>query len=399
MPVTPRQRAFLEQGLGRPLTDAELHIDVAGIDRLLEAAKDRLEQAVDMEKRRAVRRMLRGHRPRLDVTGPMVAVLRDLVREGRRHAGREIQSLGVEPGRAFAVDPVEPRLEPSVARLRDGLARLEVRVGREAVAADIGGVAGDAVRRRLLRVPGARDAASRVVSGAFTAGLAATFEDADAQGLFAGWQYTAVLDTGTCPECRERDGRTYRTLEEAYADLPNFGPNPRCFGDGRCRCRLVPTGAAGPAGPGQNPPVTGDGGAGGAGGGGTPPAPPGEPPEPPELHPKRVPGSERAYLPAGKARYLLGTRGKREYFGEILGFAEREEHLERELLEKVPQVEGHFSIVNPRGRDQYVAVLELDGPTRTGFALTVWQVMEDGRAAFVTSFPFDPEKDALPLGR
>jgi hypothetical protein len=32
----------------------------------------------------------------------------------------------------------------------------------------------------------------------------------------------------------------FLTLDEAYVVLPNFGPNPLCFGDGRCRCRLVP---------------------------------------------------------------------------------------------------------------------------------------------------------------
>ncbi|MCC6223549.1 MAG: hypothetical protein IT201_08685 [Thermoleophilia bacterium] len=263
--------------LGRALTAAELHIDVAAIDRALERAKDQLEQAIDREQRRAVRRMLRGLRLRLDVTGEMLAVLEALHREGRRQALREMRSTGAQPPHRFAVDPVEPRLGPSVQRLRDGLGRLTVRMEREAVAADVGGLAGEAVRRRLMRVAGARDAASRVVSGAFASGLAATFEDADALGLFDGWQYTAVLDAGTCVECRAKDGRTYRTLAEAYADLPDFGPNPRCLGDGRCRCRLVPTRAAGP---GQNPPVPSGGGAGGAGGG-KPPAPPGGPLEPP----------------------------------------------------------------------------------------------------------------------
>ncbi|MCC6224365.1 MAG: hypothetical protein IT201_12855 [Thermoleophilia bacterium] len=197
--------------------------------------------------------------------------------------------MGVEPGRAFAVDPVDPTelraLAPLVGRLRGHLGDLETRVGREKLDVELGGYAADAVRRRLLRVPGARDVASGLVSGAFTSGLAVTYEQADAQRLFAGWQCSAVLDRATCPECAARDGRTYATLEEAYRDLPGFGPNPRCHGDGRCRCRLVPTGAAGA---GQNPPVASGGGTGGGGGGGTPPGPPGFDDLPPDEQARRL---------------------------------------------------------------------------------------------------------------
>ncbi len=380
MPLTPRQRAFLERQLGRALTAAELHIDVAAIDRALERAKDQLEQAIDREKRRAVRRMLRGQRLRLDVTGEMLAVLAALHREGRRQALREMRSMSAQPPHRFAVDPVEPRLAPSVQRLRDGLGRLTVRVEREAVAADIGGLAGEAVRRRLMRVAGARDAASRVVSGAFASGLAATFEDADALGLFDGWQYTAVLDAGTCQRCAALDGTTYPTWEAISAVLPGGGPNPLCFGDGRCRCRPVPTGAAHS---GQTPPVTG-GGAGDGGGGGTPPAPPAGG-EPPEYDPGRIPGAERATIEAGKAEWLLADKHA-HFFRDELGFTlEDADELARQLREKLPTVRGAAGKLYRSGNRAWIAILVVEGPSAAHDTTTFWELLPAGVPKFVSA--------------
>ena len=78
---------------------------------------------------------------------------------------------------------------------------------------------------------------------------------------------------------------TYPTWEAISAVLPGGGPNPLCFGDGRCRCRPVPTGAARA---GQNLPVTGGGGTGGGGGSGTPPGPPGFDDLPPDEQARRL---------------------------------------------------------------------------------------------------------------
>ena len=78
--------------------------------------------------------------------------------------------------------------------------------------------------------------------------------------------------------------------------MAGFGPNGRCFGDGRCRCRRVPTGAAGSR---HTPPV-GAGGGAGSGGGGVPPAPPGG--EPPGFDPRRIPGAENAWIPPDKVK-------------------------------------------------------------------------------------------------
>jgi len=58
------------------------------------------------------------------------------------------------------------------------------------------------------------------------------------QDLVRGWEYTAILDGGTCDACAPLDGTQYATLEELFLVLPDFGPNPECFGGGRCRCPL-----------------------------------------------------------------------------------------------------------------------------------------------------------------
>ena len=87
-------------------------------------------------------------------------------------------------------------------------------------------------------MPGALAAASEVVSRAYTTGLDGVFKaNRDA---FGGYLYSAVLDRGTCAECRGWDGHVFPTLEDMEAVLPGFGPNPSCRGGGRCRCRGVP---------------------------------------------------------------------------------------------------------------------------------------------------------------
>lgn len=89
-----------------------------------------------------------------------------------------------------------------------------------------------------MEEPGVRSVTANVLSKPFDAGLADTY--APHEDSLGGWEYSAVLDGGTCDICAPLDGSVYRTLRELYAVLPEFGPNPGCRGRGRCRCRGIP---------------------------------------------------------------------------------------------------------------------------------------------------------------
>lgn len=248
----------------RPLTEHEAAVlDVDRIDQTLETGKRRLGLAILEAQRAAIRDYAAGGPGRLPVTLPMLATLRWVYRQGRAEARRELDRLGV---RAYAAEPAPiddqaaPEVVRAVTKLRPELDRLAIRIQTRiagglftteeaggGVDVTIGEAAQTAVQRavirRLSRTPGALDAASRVITTAHNTGLADVYH-AEAAGLFAGWQYSAILDAATCPECEARDGTIYATLAEAEVDLPGFGPNPYCAGDGRCRCRLLPTGIA-----------------------------------------------------------------------------------------------------------------------------------------------------------
>jgi len=113
------------------------------------------------------------------------------------------------------------------------------------------------------------------------------------------------------------------------------------------------------------------------------------------LHPERVPGAEHAEIPPGKIAYLLESPGKRRFFHEILAFDERTaSDLERQLVEGLPHVSGRFAFVNPAGRPQWVALMEIAGPTRTAMVFTVWQLLEPARPALGTARPVK-RKDRL----
>jgi hypothetical protein len=232
-----RYYAAVEQLIGRQLREAERHIDVLGLDRVLNAAKDELHHAIEAEKRRAIRRALRGNGlVRLELTRAMLAPLERLFRLGRREAVLELAAAGYQ-ARALEAEPM-PELRNVADLLRRRLRGVSVRVQSEWVALDLRDLATNALLRALYRTPGARDAASRVVSKALTSGLSATFSDAG--GTVTSWEYTSVLDGGTCDVCAELDGTTYDTIDELFAVLPDFGPNPLCDGGDRCRCRAVP---------------------------------------------------------------------------------------------------------------------------------------------------------------
>lgn len=240
----PASRELVERLVGRRLSQAEQALDVVRLDGELERAKDDLEAAIRDEMIAATLAWASGMAltPALRVTPAMLEILDRLRQVGRDEALRVLERLGYrgirEPARAFAADP-RPDPDRDLGRyLRRNLPAIATRIEDELVVADLSGAGFDVVAGALLEVPGARDIASRVISTALIDGLALTFEDnAD---LVRCWQYSAVLDGRTCGRCRPLDGTRYSSLEELFAVLPNFGPNPSCLGGGRCRCTGLP---------------------------------------------------------------------------------------------------------------------------------------------------------------
>lgn len=238
------QHALVERTIGRTLTEAEQAIDIVALDRALNRAKDELERAIDAEVLRAAKRWkLTRVLPRLRRTPAMVAPLKRLHNLGRTEALLELERLsytGVRKGpREYAApDPLPGGGFDSLLNTLDrALVGLRVRVDSELVTADLTDASSAALARALVKI-GGRDIASRVVSTALTSGLGQTFEENE--DLVAGWEYTAVLDAAICTACLPFNGRRYDTLAALFVDLPAFGPNPRCLGGGRCRCRAVP---------------------------------------------------------------------------------------------------------------------------------------------------------------
>ena len=163
---------------------------------------------------------------------------------GRNEAKREIRRLGVSTREMFAAVPpgfdVTATLQPIFDRLGQQLITTGVRLDTATVndflvrgTVDVGGI---------ISAAGVRGAITGLLPQAFTSGLATTYEQAP-DDTFGGYEYSAELDGGTCPECDGQNGTVFATLDEAYQVLPDFGPNPNCYGGWRCRCRLVPVAA------------------------------------------------------------------------------------------------------------------------------------------------------------
>lgn len=241
-------RAVVEKAIGRKLRASETIIDVLKLDAALNDAKDELEEAIRDEAVRATAAWANGTVPmvKLRVTEAMLAPLDELAAVGRAEALEELHRLGytdaVAPGeqRKFAADPLPPEDRDLADYLTRNLPIIGLRIEDDLVVADLADLSRTALAEELLKIPGARDIASRIVSTALAEGLTLTF-DAN-EDLVAGWEYTAVMDAATCDVCESHDGKRYETLAELYEDLPNFGPNPLCHGGGRCRCRGLPLG-------------------------------------------------------------------------------------------------------------------------------------------------------------
>lgn len=239
---TDEARLYAEARLGRPLTDGERALDLVGLDVDLAEGKARLEAAIEEEKRRALESRLDGGSPALSITPEMEEVVASIVEAGRRHAREEIERL---VGRGFEEDVREFQEGGWLDRLLGNLIRyltaIRVRVNAEAGAAEFEGasrITEELIDRLDERIPGSRDAASRLVSGLFIGGLGEVYEEN--AHLFPCFTYSAVMDGATCEVCRRFDGTRYETWAEGETHLPGGGPNPLCLGDGRCRCRLVP---------------------------------------------------------------------------------------------------------------------------------------------------------------
>lgn len=243
--MNARHHAAAEIRLGRPLTEAELRVDVVSILGALEAGKERIRREIAKEQRK-----LAGEASKygdgvgeIIVTDEMIKALNWLHEQGMREAKAELERAGVQTHavRRYDASPRD-RIRGLVQKLAGLLPAISVRTRHKAIEADLSGVALSAVLRSGARVPGALDAAGRLVSGAYYGGMGQVFEEHG--DLVAAWEYSAIMDGGTCSECASMDGKRYETWEDAVLDMPNGGPNPRCYGDGRCRCRLVPSGPA-----------------------------------------------------------------------------------------------------------------------------------------------------------
>ncbi len=239
-----------------------MNVDIVGLDRDLERGKERLYAAVEREKRRVLRRHFRdGADVRLRVTPQMMAALRALYLVGRRHGEREIRDLAgvmVKGGASEknTLDRLMGQLESLLIDLEQKIhKRLGQLTGRLIALSDneertvephrrleaalpIGDIAQQAAARQVMRMPGALNVASQLVSDATFSGIGSVYDEA--AGLFESFIYSAVMDAGTCDTCAELDGQEFETWDAIQEVLPDGGPNPDCDGEGRCRCRAVP---------------------------------------------------------------------------------------------------------------------------------------------------------------
>lgn len=231
--------ALAELLVGRPLRQAEEAIDVVKLDAALQDAKDAVDEAIHAEMLRATIAWAGGSTLLLTVTAAMLAPLHELTALGREEAWKELERAGYKlRARSFASIEEFPDDRDPDAYLARNLGAIKIRIEQDLVVADLSGLATDAVAQALLRVPGGRDIASRIVSTALVNGLAQTWEEvADDVG---GWEYSAVLDGGVCDRCAPLDGTRYESWDAIQVVLPGGGPNVRCLGGGRCRCRAVP---------------------------------------------------------------------------------------------------------------------------------------------------------------
>ena len=230
--------------LGRPLTLADKRIDLLALDKAIEDGKQRLQDAIEAEKRRAIHvHVERRRTPVLVVTAQITGVLEDLYEQGRAEGVKEIRAAGLEPISSFAMREPDP-VKRAKAKLKPRLAAISRRIEVETSGGQTSGRFDDLSRGAVLRavdraVPGARDAASRVITTSLYGGVGDIYS-LNGPLFPQGFMWSAALDQATCDICSEGDGTEYATFAEGEVDLPGGGPAEGCLGDGRCRCRLAP---------------------------------------------------------------------------------------------------------------------------------------------------------------
>lgn len=76
--------------------------------------------------------------------------------------------------------------------------------------------------------------------------MSLTWEDAEREGLVAGWEYVAHDHDGNvcCDACAPYHGQVFATIAELAEVMPLEGPNPVCERGGGCWCRCVPNWSA-----------------------------------------------------------------------------------------------------------------------------------------------------------
>lgn len=242
---------WVEERRGRPLSLAERNIDLAGLTRDLNEGKEKLAAAIEREQARAARRWARNQfigTPRVRINAEMRKILSDLYDLGERHGERELRAAGYA-AYASKRDDKRRRMQPVLDLFARILGGLNGRLTNGALGLDLGSMSAKAIADALAKIPGALDAAGRIVSTGTYMGLGAAFDRAadlvDVDGVPGaqggnGWERTEVMDGGTCPPCAEGDGRQYDTWAAAQYDMPNGGPAIDCRGQGRCRGRLAP---------------------------------------------------------------------------------------------------------------------------------------------------------------
>lgn len=241
--MSERLYAEAEKRLGRPLSEGERRIDIARYEHDLESGKKKLHQAIEKEKSRVIAARLKGRRTRMKVTPEMIEALAFLHRRGLAHARAELRRAGVEPSRRMASKEELAGLRSLLSLLRSLLGRvtrrveLELQVGRtKKIEVSLTSATISALARAMeKKVPGSLAVAADLVSSAMAGGLEEGFEgDAD---LFQYWEWSAIMDGGTCGPCREMDGKHF----PSFAAIMAVGfPYPNCLGGTRCRCRPVP---------------------------------------------------------------------------------------------------------------------------------------------------------------
>lgn len=176
------------------------------------------------------------------VTDEMVHALNRLHEQGQMEARKELRRHGITPRKTYAAHPRSAAIRSLITRLTGHLPTIGTRVRHRAVEMTLGGEAQRAVLEAAARIPGALNAASQLVSSAYYAGMGDVF--AASSDLVQSWIQSAILDGATCDPCEHADGTEFATWEDAQADMPDGGPYVDCDGEGRCRCRLIPSGPA-----------------------------------------------------------------------------------------------------------------------------------------------------------